>query len=221
MTPFDKLKKTCRKACREREACAKGYKQMLESENVSQMMATWRDNWDDVVNSKFADIIAKELPKQYPNLKTEMNEAGIYLNECPRSARHFVLVIVTDTDVEVPVYGNANAYILGRAKVLAYDHTHVYNKRAAEAEVVLLDHSYGGIEAGTVTAQGFSHLATAATATLNGHVECHATGGKVYARHYRRIDASGDTVVYATNGRSIYLLENAKLEPIMFSDHEQ
>ena len=42
---FQTLKETCNRACHERHACAKGYKQMLASGNVSQMMATWRDNW--------------------------------------------------------------------------------------------------------------------------------------------------------------------------------
>lgn len=143
-TPFDILKQTCHDACHERHACTEGYKQMLASENVSQMMATWRDNWEDVVQSKYADIIRTELPKQYPNIKTEMNVAGVYLNECPENARQFVKVIITDTENPIHIYGDAKAYIVGNAKVIAHNHAQVYNYRA-KAEVTLLDHSYGSL----------------------------------------------------------------------------
>lgn len=141
-TPFEIFKQTCTDACHQRHACADGYRQMLASENVSQMMATWRDNWDDVVKSKYADIILAELPKMYPTLRDEMNEAGIYLNECPVNAQKFVKVLITDTSEPIHIYGNAKSYILGDATVVAHDHSQVYNFRA-HAEVSLLDHSYG------------------------------------------------------------------------------
>ncbi len=141
-TPFDILKQTCHDACHERHACTEGYKQMLASETVGQMMATWRNNWEDIVQSKYADIIRKELPKQYPALKAEMNAAGIYLNECPSNARQFVKVIITDNETTIHIYGDAKAYIIGDAKVTVHDHAQVYNYRA-HAEVELLAHSYG------------------------------------------------------------------------------
>lgn len=143
-TPFNILKQTCYDACHERHACAEGYRQMLASENVSQMMATWRNNWEDVVQSKYADIIRTELPKQYPSIKAEMNEAGIYHNECPDNARQFVKVIITDTENPIHIYGDASAYILGDAKVIVHDHAQVYNYHA-KADVTLLDHSYGSL----------------------------------------------------------------------------
>lgn len=143
-TPFDILKKNCHDACHERHACADGYRQMLASENVSQMMATWRNNWQDIVQSKFADIIEKRLPKLYPNIKDEMNASGIYLNECPDDARQFVKVIVTTTDTPIHIYGDAKAYIVGDAQVVVHDHAQVYNYRA-KADVTLLDHSYGSL----------------------------------------------------------------------------
>ncbi len=216
MTAFEQLKALCTEACHTRHACAEGYKQMLASENVSQMMATWRNNWEDVTTSKFADIIAAELPHQYPDLKEEMAQAGIYMNECPEDARKFVRVIVTATDEPVHIYGDAQAYVLDTAKVVAHDHAQVYNVRAAEASVSLLDYSYGSISCGQCTAQNRSrvNISGSATATLNGAIDCHATGGTIIATGYRRIDACGETKVYARNGQSLYLEGSATLHSI-------
>ena len=224
MDAFETLKATCTKACHIRNACAEGYKQMLASENVSQMMATWRNNWEDVTTSKFADIIVSELPKQYPDLKEDMNQAGIYLNECPEDARMFVRVIVTAATEPIHVYGDAQAYVLDTAKVVAHDHSQVYNTRAPEATVFLLDYSYGNVSCGQCTAQNRSRLNISGTAvvTLNGSIDCHATGGTIIATGYRRIDACGETIVYACNGQSIYLEGSASLQPITsYNDNEQ
>lgn len=224
MGAFETLKATCTKACHIRNACAEGYKQMLASENVSQMMATWRNNWEDVTTSKFADIMVSELPKQYPDLKEDMNQAGIYLNECPEDARMFVRVIVTAATEPIHVYGDAQAYVLDTAKVVAHDHSQVYNTRAPEATVFLLDYSYGNVSCGQCTAQNRSRLNISGTAvvTLNGSIDCHATGGTIIATGYRRIDACGETIVYACNGQSIYLEGNAFLQPITsYNDNEQ
>ena len=152
------LKQTCTDACHERHACAEGYRQMLASENVSQMMATWRANWEDVVQSKFADIICAELPHQYPALKAEMNQAGIYLNECPRHAKEYVLVLVTDGTEPIHIYGDARAYILADATVEAHDHSRVYNYRV-HASVTLHDHAHGQLLiTDTVTRTRFATL---------------------------------------------------------------
>lgn len=157
-TPFERLKASCTRACRARQACPKGYAQMLATENVGQMMATWRSNWDDVVNSKYADIICAELPKQYPNLKSEMNQAGIYLNECPTDAPSFVRVLITACSEPIHIHDYARAYILAPSQVVAHDHSQIYSRRA-EAEIILKDHAYGHVLAGE--AKVFDH------ATLN------------------------------------------------------
>ena len=162
---FDILKQTCHDACRERHACTSGYRQMLASENVSQMMATWRANWEDIVTSKYADIIRTELPKQYPALRTEMNAAGIYFNECPLNAPIYVRVLIASPTSPVHIYGDARAYILSpvpssevvprsqsvcaSTTVIAHDHAQVYHYPSSAApcalppvSVTLLDHAY-------------------------------------------------------------------------------
>lgn len=220
--PFQLLKDTCNIACHERRACANGYRQMLQSQNVSQMMATWRDNWEDVVNSKYVDIICKELPKQYPELKEEMNLAGVYLNECPLNAKSFVKVLVTKSDIPIHIHGNANAYILDTAKVVAHDHAHIYNIKAERSKVELLDYAYGNVCCGSLIARCRSRVVSSGSAnvTLNGSVYCEANGGSVTAISYRRIDASVDAIIYARNGHCIYLVEDASIKPLNSENNE-
>lgn len=220
--PFQLLKDTCNTACHERRACANGYRQMLQSQNVSQMMATWRDNWEDVTESKYSDIIRTELPKQYDGLKEEMNAAGIYMNECPEGAKRFVKVIVTKSDTPVHIYGEANAYILDSAKVVAHDHAHVYNIKAKHSKVELLDYAYGNVRCGSLIARCRSRVVSSGSAkvTLDGSVDCEANGGSVTAISYRRIDASVDAIVYAHNGHCIYLAEDASIKPLNSENNE-
>ena len=157
MTPFHQLKDICTTACHDRHACAEGYRAMLATENISQLMAVWRANWEDIVESKYADIINDRLPSLYPTLRAEMNAAGIYVNECPKMAPEYVRVLVTDTGSEVHVYDYARAYVLGQAKLTAHGHSQVYNFKQ-DADITLTDRSYGYIAAGKVTRLGFSTL---------------------------------------------------------------
>ncbi len=214
MTPdvYQILKDTCTRACHERHACADGYRQMLASENVSQMMATWRANWEDVTESKYADIIRAELPKQYPALRKEMNKAGIYLNECPDFARKFVRVIVTDTDAPVQIYGEAQAYVLGNAKVIAFNHSQVYNNNQPDAYVVLFDHSYGKVMAGRVSAYDNSQLQCCCHAEVYNKVVCDAYGGTVRALSFRKINAYSDSVIYGELDKGIHLYGKAQFK---------
>ena len=210
MTPFEILKTTCTKACHDRHACAEGYRAMLATENISQLMAVWRANWEDIVKSKYADIINDRLPSLYPTLRAEMNAAGIYVNECPKTAPEFVRVLVTDFDYLVEIHDYAKCYILGNAVVRAWGHSQVYSDRCDESIIELYDHAYGHVGKGWVQARNFSQLWTAADAVLNGSVTCEAHGGTVKALSYRKFEAYGDTKVYATSERNITLYGNAK-----------
>lgn len=220
-TAYELLKETCNTACHERQACVSGYKQMLASENVSQMMATWRNNWEDVTQGKFGDIIRTELPKQYPALKEEMNQAGIYMNECPEGAKRFVKVIVTDTDDPVRIYGEAQAYVLGAAKVIAFGHSQVYNNTQTEAHVMLYDYAFGKIMAGRAFAYNRSTLQCCCEALVDGAVECDAFGGSVRAVSCRRINAYCDTIIYSRTDKGISLYGTAHIEPLTNTDNEQ
>lgn len=210
MTPFELLKTACHAACRQTPACAPSYRAMLKTENISQMMAVWREYWEDISGGKYASIINDRLPAAYPTLRKEMNAAGIYVNECPKMAPEYVRVLVTDYDYIVEIHDYAKCYILGNAVVRAWDHSQVYSDRCDEATIELYDHAYGHVGKGWVKASNAAQLWTAADAVLYGSVTCEAHGGTVKAYSYRKLEAYGDTKVYSKSERNITLYGNAK-----------
>lgn len=208
---FNDLKAVCNVACHDRRACAEGYRAMLAAENVSQLMAVWRDNWEDLVESKYADIINEQLPAFYPTLKAEMNAAGIYVNECPQTAPEFILVIVTDCDIIVDVKDYAKCYVLGKAYVRAWNHSQVYSKKHDGCIIQLYDYSYGYISRGWVEANGHARLWTSVNASLKGSVTCEAHGGEIQANSYLKIEAYDGTKVFSKTDRNITLNGNAHI----------
>nr|DAK88508.1 MAG TPA: hypothetical protein [Caudoviricetes sp.] len=193
---FNDLKEACKAACHERRACSESYRMMLLSNNVSEMMATWRKYWEDITEGKFSDIIMSRLSEYYPSLKTDMNAAGIYLNECPMSAQEFVKVIITTTTDTVHIYGYAQAYVMGECKVVCHNHSRIQNK-SYNATIELHDWSAGEIYGGKVVAYDQTRLRCACDAELNGNVECTAIGMKLKLTAYKKVYAYGDTQVYS------------------------
>ena len=218
MTPFELLKTACHAACRQTPACAPSYRAMLKTENISQMMAVWREYWEDISGGKYADIINDRLPALYSTLHKAMNAAGIYVNECPKVAQEFVRVLVTDFDCIVDIHDYAKCYVLGKATVRAWGHSQVYSDRCDESIIELYDHAYGHVGKGRVQARNSSQLWTAADAVLYGGVTCEAHGGTVKAYAYRKLEASGDTQVYANSERNITLYENATIHRLTKED---
>lgn len=198
-TPFQRLKDLCTRACHERQACTEGYRQMLAAQNVSQMMAVWRANWDDVVTGKFATF-THHLPALYPDIREEMNAAGVYLNECPQRIKPNVLVIVTGGTAAEPVeiFALAQAYVTGTACVVAYGHSQVYNTSASQAQIVLRDRTYCSAESGMVEARDYSSLRCTGTcrAFLHGSTVCRAAGGAVHVFSCESLVAEGSTQVF-------------------------
>ena len=211
MTPFEILKTACHAACRQTPACAPSYRSMLKTENISQMMAVWREYWEDIAGGKYADIINARLPSIYPTLRKEMNAAGIYVNECPKMAPEFVRVLVTDTNSVVQVFDYAKCYVLGAANVWAWGHSQVYSEKSDDAYIILKQHTYGHISKGQVLAYDSSHLWSSVRVWVHENVTCEAHGGEVHASGYRKIEASGDTKVYSPYIRNITLHGNARI----------
>ena len=211
MTPFEILKTACHAACRQTPACAPSYRAMLKTENISQMMAVWREYWEDIAGGKYADIINARLPSIYPTLRKEMNAAGIYVNECPKMAPEFVRVLVTDTNSVVQVFDYAKCYVLGAANVWAWGHSQVYSEKSDDAYIILKQHTYGHISKGQVLAYDSSHLWSSVRVWVHENVTCEAHGGEVHASGYRKIEASGDTKVYSPYIRNITLHGNARI----------
>ena len=211
MTPFEILKTACHAACRQTPACAPSYRSMLKTENISQMMAVWREYWEDIAGGKYADIINARLPSIYPTLRKEMNAAGIYVNECPKMAPEFVRVLVTDTNSVVQVFDYAKCYVLGAANVWAWGHSQVYSEKSDDAYIILKQHTYGHISKGQVLAYDSSRLWSSVRVWVHENVTCEAHGGEVHASGYRKIEASGDTKVYSPYIRNITLHGNARI----------
>ena len=211
MTPFEILKTACHAACRQTPACAPSYRSMLKTENISQMMAVWREYWEDIAGGKYADIINARLPSIYPTLRKEMNAAGIYVNECPKMAPEFVRVLVTDTNSVVQVFDYAKCYVLGAANVWAWGHSQVYSEKSDDAYIILKQHTYGHISKGQVLAYDSSRLWSSVRVWVHENVTCEAHGGEVHASGYRKIEASGDTKVYSPSIRNITLHGNARI----------
>ena len=211
MTPFETLKAACHAACRQIPACAPSYRAMLKTENISQMMAVWREYWEDIAGGKYADIINDRLPAAYHTLRKEMNAAGIYVNECPKMAPEFVRVIVTDTNSVVQVFDYAKCYVLGAANVWAWGHSQVYSEKSDDAYIILKQHTYGHISKGHVLAYDSSRLWSSVRVWVHDNVTCEAHGGEVHASGYHKIEASGDTKVYSPSIRNITLHGNARI----------
>lgn len=205
---FQELKDICHDACHERHACTHGFKEMMTSENVGQMMGTWRRYWDDLTNSIYVDVIRKELPAIYEGLKVDMNKAGIYLNECPSQAPQYVRVIVTDREEPVKIFGEAQCYVLGAAKVIAFGRSRVYNN-SFNAHVMLYEYSYGKIMAGKISAYNNATVQGNCEIILHDRTQCDAFGGTVKGIGYLRINAYNDTRVNAISSRCVNLYGNA------------
>ena len=184
---------------------------MLKTENISQMMAVWREYWEDIAGGKYADIINDRLPAAYHTLRKEMNAAGIYVNECPKMAPEFVRVIVTDTNSVVQVFDYAKCYVLGAANVWAWGHSQVYSEKSDDAYIILKQHTYGHISKGHVLAYDSSRLWSSVRVWVHDNVTCEAHGGEVHASGYHKIEASGDTKVYSPSIRNITLHGNARI----------
>lgn len=219
-TAFKNLKHLCTEACHARRACTEGLKKMVASENVSQMMGTWRRYWYDLTNSIYVDEIRRQLPSIYPTLKADMNKVGIYLNECPPDAPQYVRVIVTDGAEPLHIFGEARCYVLGEATVIAHDHSHVYNN-SFNARVVLHDHAYGKIMAGKVSVYGRASVQGNCDMSLYDCAQCNAFGGTVYGYGYLRINAYGDVQVHAISRLFVNLHGEATYTKLKLNNADQ
>lgn len=144
MTAFEELKEICRVACHERNACEPGFKALMQTETVGQILAVWRENWQDIYQSKFSDVMAANIVKVYRRSRREFRRADVFVNESSERG----LVIVCRPDGEIRVGGTAQCYVFGgSASVVATDHAQVYC-RTSGVKVTLRGHAYGYMQAG-------------------------------------------------------------------------
>lgn len=210
MTPFEELMNICKTAAHDRAACANGYAQLLKAENFGQILNVWRQNWDDVYNSRYADIMAEKIEAGFEKWADEFHAAGFYLNEPIETGT----LIICNPKETVEVGGRAEAYLFTPAEVTARDNAQVYC-RYEGAVVTLYDHAYGQFKGGTAHVHDF--------AEAKGVFEdCHtynaaevvANGGNVIDHGHRRIAAYMGTRVYSDTTRNIEVSGQARIYPL-------
>ena len=123
METFEELKEICRQACHERNACKDGFAAMLLAGNTAELMQVWRRWWQDVYESKYADIMTARIATASGRLRREMRQSDVYVNESSERG----LVIVCRPDHQILVGGTAKCYVFGTAaEITATDHAQVY-----------------------------------------------------------------------------------------------
>ena len=208
---FDLLKEICRQACHERSACEQGFKALMNTETIPQIMQVWKDNWDDVYRSRYADIIVTWMARFDQSMMDEMRKGGVYVNE----DRDDGYVIVSNPGRTISVGGTARAYLFTAAEVTATDNAQVYC-RTSGVKVTLRGHAYCHSEArdAEVTVYNFAHAEGQMQCTTYNAAEVVIQGGTLVDHGHRRIAAYGGTRVYSDATKGIEIGGQARQYPI-------
>ena len=212
MDNFEQLKEICRKACHERSACEPGFKALMNTETIPQIMQVWKDNWDDVYRSRYADIIVTWMARFDQSMMDEMRKGGVYVNE----DRDDGYVIVSNPDRPISVGGTARAYLFTAAEVTATDNAQVYC-RTSGGKVTLRGHAYCHSDArdAEVTVYNFAHAEGQMQCTTYNAAEVVIQGGTLVDHGHRRIAAYGGTRVYSDATKGIEIGGQARKYPMV------
>ena len=202
MNNFDLLKEICRKACHERNACKPGFEALMNTETIPQIMQVWKDNWDDVYRSRYADIIVTWMAQFDQSYVNEDREDGY--------------VIVSNPGRTISVGGTARAYLFTAAEVTATDNAQVYC-RTSGVKVTLRGHAYCHSEArdAVVTVYNFAHAEGQMQCTTYNAAEVVIQGGTLVDHGHRRIAAYGGTRVYSDATKGIEIGGKARKYPMV------
>ena len=145
METFEELKEICRQACHERNACKDGFAAMLLAGNTAELMQVWRRWWQDVYESKYADIMTARIATASGRLRREMRQSDVYVNESSERG----LVIVCRPDWKISVGGTAKCYVFGDgpAEISATDHAQVFC-RSSRVRITLRGYATAVVGAG-------------------------------------------------------------------------
>ena len=210
---FKNLKALCDDKAHERQSCKKGYRALLQSESVSDLMRTWREHLYDIVGDRYSDIVVSDFARYYEAMREEVNAAGFYFNEAPQITRRSDIVLVGDMEEELSVRGYGTIYVLGAATVHAYGNTTIYSKRQAEAKVVLHDYAHGDVTMGTAVCYNRSDIVSSVETECHDAASVVITGTGVLNDYgHRAIRAYGNSLVRTALTRNITLTDNATIE---------
>ena len=200
MDNFEKLKEICRLACHERNACKEGFEALMQTETIPQIMQVWKNNWDDVFRSRYADIMVEQLNLADQSMIDDLRTGGIYVNE----DREDGYVIISNPRQPVSVGGTARAYIFTPAEVTATGNAQVYC-RMAGSKITLRGHAYCRCESTEteVHVYNFAQANGAMQCYTHNAAEVNITAGTVHDYGHRRIHASAAAVVESTTTKGI------------------
>lgn len=211
MDNFEKLKEICRLACHERNACKEGFEALMQTETIPQIMQVWKNNWDDVFRSRYADIMVEQLNLADQSMIDDLRTGGIYVNE----DREDGYVIISNPRQPVSVGGTARAYIFTPAEVTATGNAQVYC-RMAGSKITLRGHSYCHCDNSDTIVEVYNF------AKADGQMQCHTYNaaqvsisyGTLTDNGHRRITASGGAVVYSNATKGIELSGESIQHPL-------
>lgn len=182
---YKQFMEECKAACHERNACSEGYQMLLRSESVQEILLTVVRNWTDVWQSKYSDIVAKNIARWFDGLEREFHEAGIFVNE--ESDRG--IVMLSNPGRTLRFTGAARVYLFGTAHVVATDHCTVYC-RDDKSEVELYGRAYGKITAGRVSVHDRAQAESHQECTCYDSSKVYAFGGRVYDYGHLKLHTS-------------------------------
>lgn len=200
MDNFEKLKEICRVACHERNACKEGFEALMQTETIPQIMQVWKNNWDDVFRSRYADIMVEQLNLADQSMIDDLRTGGIYVNEDCEDG----YLIISNPQHPISVGGTAQAYIFTPAEVTATGNAQVYC-RTAGSKITLRGHAYCRCESTEteVHVYNFAQANGAMQCYTHNAAEVNITAGTVHDYGHRRIHASAATVVESTTTKGI------------------
>lgn len=209
MNNFDRLKEICREACHQRNACKPGFAALMQTNSVAGILKVWRENWQDVYESKYADIMAREIAGVYADMRDDFIASLVFFNEPTDKG----LLIVSAPEEPITVGGTAKCYIFGSGSVIAKDNAEVYCHDPG-GMVTLTGHAKGFFKDGQVQVRDFAR----ASGTFQGHCYNAASiilrGGAVIDHGHLGISAWNDAVVYSDTQKKIELYASARILPL-------
>lgn len=213
MITFEEFKQEWIAACHNRNACKEGYAELLKSNSVPEILSVAKNHWFDVNHEMFFKVIEENIERWYADLKTEFNQAGIWVNE--EIYKGIVVVNNYNKDEPLCVRGSAKAYIFGASKVNGFDKSEIYC-HSEGSEITLYNNSYGRIEKGRVLATDRSNLEMfdGVNAVCMNYATVTMNGGFLEDKGHCEINAYLDSEIKPLIDNSsfkMYLHDNAKI----------
>lgn len=206
MIRFDVFKQQIKQAAHDSHSCVKGYREMMEAQNYTEMLAVMKTNWDWVYNGGFYNLFAEYFGQWFDGHEEEFHRANVFYNENTNVGH----VFVSSPDKTVVVSGRAMAFVLRASDIDVHDHAEVHC-RAVGSLVRLFDSTHGFIDEGTCEAYGYSFANVKDTVTTYDNASVFLNNGVCYDYGHNRIQAVGKSIVYTNNPYHVTLQDESSI----------